>query len=233
MEAEVKRIEKLALVGELAAGIAHEIRNPLASMSGSLQMLEGEDQSESDRRRLLTIIGRELDRLNDMVDDFLRYARPHPGRPAPVDLSRLIENNLRMFQNQADLDGRIHIELDLQPGLIVYFDPHQLEQIMWNLLKNAVEAMPGGGTLYLTAGLDEEIPDMAVLAVGDTGQGIEPGNLSRIFDPFFTTKGRGSGLGLSIVHRMLEGGGGRIEADSRSGRGTWFTILLPLASRTA
>ncbi|MBU2551074.1 MAG: PAS domain S-box protein [Proteobacteria bacterium] len=233
MEAEVKRVEKLALVGEMAASIAHEIRNPLASMSGSFQMLKAEYETESDRKRLLAIIGRELARLNNLVNDFLMFARPHPGVPAPVDLARLIEDNLRMFTNQAGQKGEIRIELDLQPGLMVYFDPHHLEQIMWNLLKNAAEAMPGGGVLYLTTGQDEEFPDSAVLAVGDTGPGIDPKDLPHIFDPFYTTKERGSGLGLSIVCRILEGGGGRIEADSRPGQGAWFTIFLPVYTESA
>jgi len=229
MEEEVKRVEKLAVVGELAAGIAHEIRNPLASLSGSFQMLEADLRDDPFQNRLITIIRREVDHLSHIVNDFLLFARPRSSVSSWIDLSGTIEENLRMFEHQFDFDGRILVTRDLQPGVKVLFDPHQLEQIMWNLLRNAAEAMPGGGSITVKAGLETSDQTWAVVTVADTGQGVAPEDLPKIFDPFFTTKARGSGLGLSIVSRILEDGGGRIRVTSRPGRGTVFTIHLPVA----
>ncbi|MFH1091934.1 MAG: histidine kinase dimerization/phospho-acceptor domain-containing protein, partial [Pseudomonadota bacterium] len=135
MEEEVKRVEKLAVVGEIAAGIAHEIRNPLASISGSFQMLESELQVSEDQERLVNIIRREMDRLNRIVNEFLIFARPRSGMPAPFDLSRVVEDNLKMFQNQVGLNDKIEVNKQVSPGIWVRFDQHQLEQVMWNLLR--------------------------------------------------------------------------------------------------
>jgi len=231
MEEEVKRVEKLAVVGELAAGIAHEIRNPLASLSGSFQMLEADLKDDPVQNRLITIIRREVDHLSHIVNDFLLFARPRSSVFSRIDLCGTIEENLRMFEHQFDFDGRILVTRDLQPGVNVLFDPHQLEQIMWNLLRNAAEAMPDGGTITVKAGLENSDQTWAVVTVADTGQGVVPEDLPKIFDPFFTTKARGSGLGLSIVSRILENGGGRISVTSRPGLGTVFSIHLPVAGQ--
>jgi len=229
MEEEVKRVEKLAVVGELAAGIAHEIRNPLASLSGSFQMLEAGLKDDPVQNRLLTIIRREVEHLSHIVNDFLLFARPRSGLAGRIDLSRTLEENLRMFEHQLDFNGGILVTWELQPGVEVLFDPHQLEQIMWNLLRNAAEAMPDGGSITVKAGLDASDRRWAVVTVADTGQGMAPEDLPKIYDPFFTTKARGSGLGLSIVSRILEDGGGRISVASQPGRGAVFTIHLPAA----
>lgn len=229
MEEEVKRIEKLAMVGELAAGIAHEIRNPLASLSGSFQMLEADIQGRPDQERLLDIIRREMDHLSHIVNDFVMFARPRSGGAARIDLSRIVEDNLKMFERQAGLDDRIKIAGDIRPGVRVLVDPHQLEQVMWNLLHNAIEAMPDGGRLTVKVGVSPDDSGSAEITVKDTGQGIDPDDLPRIFDPFFTTKARGSGLGLSIVFRILEENGGKISVFSQPGHGAAFTVHLPLS----
>jgi two-component system, NtrC family, sensor histidine kinase PilS len=229
MEEEVKRIERLAAVGELAAGIAHEIRNPLASISGSFQMLEEDLRDRRDQARLLEIIRRELVRLNHIVDDFLTFARPKSGESGTVDLSRTVEDVLNLFERQEGVIGRVELIRNITPKIHILFDPHQLEQVLWNLLINAYESMPEGGRL--TVHVDTHIPDknrFARMMVQDTGIGIKPENLPRVFDPFFTTKDGGSGLGLSIVYRIIESRGGRIEIDSRFGSGTMFNVMLPL-----
>ena len=228
MEAEVERVERLAAIGELAAGIAHEIRNPLASMSGSLQMLEADLSEGGDRARLMAIIKREMERLNRIVNDFLLFARPRFGKPDPVNLSRTVEDNLKMFQNQLHPEDGINVVTQVTPEVWIYFDQTHLEQIMWNLLRNAKDAMSEGGRMTVTVGRPEKYVDMAQVAVSDTGAGISQADLNKIYDPFFTTKEGGNGLGLSIIHRILEDGKGRIEVSSLEGEGTTFTVYLPV-----
>jgi two-component system sensor histidine kinase PilS (NtrC family) len=224
MEEEVKRVEKMALLGRLAAGVAHEIRNPLASMSGSFQMLSADLKDDPDKKSLLEIIGREMGRLNNIVNDFLMFARPRPGRPARFDVSGAVQNNLRLFAHQIETDENIQVDQSIEPGLFAWFDEHQFEQIMWNLLRNAVEAMPDGGALSVEARANSH---GVKVTVQDEGPGIDQADLSRIFDPFYTTKETGAGLGLSIVQSMAETGGGRITAKNRPGRGAAFTLWLP------
>ncbi len=229
MEEEVKRVEKLAVVGELAAGIAHEIRNPLASLSGSCQMLEDELGEGEVPRRLMKIIRREIDHLSHIVNDFLMFARPRSAVQERVDLSRAVEETLRSFESQADLNSGLRLVRDIRPGVAVFFAPHQFEQVLWNLLRNGAEAMPEGGVLTVRVGKDSAVTGMGVVTIQDTGQGISPEDKDRIFDPFFTTKERGSGLGLSIVYRILEAGGGRVSVASQPGQGSLFQVFLPLA----
>lgn len=230
MEEEVKRVERLATIGQLAAGIAHEIRNPLASMSGSIQMLEEELTGSEYHKRLLSIVRREMERLNHIVTDFLMFARPSPNRRLSMDLSRAVDDNLKMFELQAGLDARIRIEKKIMPDVWVMFDQNQLEQVMWNLLNNAAEAIEGGGRITVDVSMNEDPVPMATVAVTDSGSGIAPEDLQRLYDPFFTTKTGGSGLGLSIVYRIIQSGGGRIDVSSAPGLGTTFTIFIPLAS---
>ncbi len=228
MEEEVKKVEKLAAVGEVAASIAHELRTPLASMSGSIQLLDSELKGNSDQDPLMKIIRREMERLENVVQDFLLFARPKTGNPARLDLYETIGQIVRDF-NQKDLSQvAVTVNTDIHDGLSILFDPYQFEQILWNLLTNACEAMVHGGDILISAEKDEKEPSMARLGVSDNGLGITTEDLPQIFDPFFTTKERGNGLGLSIVSRMLENGGGRIEAVSQPGSGTTFTIYLPL-----
>jgi two-component system sensor histidine kinase PilS (NtrC family) len=229
MEEEVKRVERLAAIGEMAAGIAHEIRNPLASMSGSFQMLEADLNKEGDQGRLTAIMRREMDRLNHIVNDFLSFARPRTASPVAIDLSHVVDELLRMFVQQLGPDGNVQLIKKIKPEVLVLFDRHQIEQIMWNLLRNALEAMPAGGTLTVVVDQTGELPPMGYMRVSDTGPGISSDNMDRLFDPFFTTKAQGSGLGLSIVYRLLERGGGRIDVTSRPAEGAMFTIYLPLA----
>jgi len=228
MEEEVKRVEKLAAVGELAAGIAHEIRNPLASMSGSIQMLEAELKGKPGQEPLMKIIRREMDRLEHIVHDFLLFARPRTARPCRLDLTQAVEDLVRDFNRQAPMD-KVRLEVDQARSVFVHFDPYQLEQILWNLLKNAQEAVEDGGEVTVRVDCEASVPPRARIRVQDTGPGISAQHTPYIFDPFFTTKEDGTGLGLSIISRIVEQSGGHIKVMSRPGAGTTFTVLLPLS----
>ncbi|HWP34789.1 MAG TPA: ATP-binding protein, partial [Thermodesulfobacteriota bacterium] len=225
LEEQVRQADRLAAVGRLAAGMAHEIRNPLASMSGSVQLLRQELVTASEEhRRLMDIIVRETDRLNALITDFLLFARPGEARRELVDLAALADETLLLFRNQGH--GEVRVEADLERPLAVLGSPRELRQVIWNLLVNAAQAMPGGGDIVLRgragAGWVE-------LTVRDSGEGIRAEHLPRIFDPFFTTKPDGTGLGLAIVYRVVESHGGSIAVASRPGAGATFTVRLPTA----
>jgi len=239
MEEEIKRKEKLATIGEMAAGMAHEIRNPLASLSGSMQVLSQEPLLNDEQKTLMQIALRETERLDSIITVFLRYAKPSPPKRKTCDLQNLLLETLDFFKQAPEYQENIEVLFEHEnSALTASIDPDQMRQVFWNLSINAVQAMPHGGVLRVTAqkknGIDGKMdgpeetasPFLQVL-FQDSGSGIEPVNLEKIFYPFFTTKDRGSGLGLAIVHRIIEDHGGKIEVDSRLGKGTTFKILLP------
>lgn len=227
MEAEIKKTENLAAVGELAAGLAHEIRNPLASMIGSWQMISEGNLPGRDQEKMMGIIGREMERLANIVSEFLAFARPPTASPKSVAVAELLENLLQVFEHRQNQEGRVTIEKDLDSEARIYFDPGQFSQVIWNLLQNAVEASAGDIHIKINAGLDYLYPGWVRLTVSDDGAGIAPENLKNIFDPFFTTKPKGTGLGLALVGRIIHQGGGRISVDSRPDQGACFKIYLP------
>ncbi|MBF0552282.1 MAG: PAS domain-containing sensor histidine kinase, partial [Deltaproteobacteria bacterium] len=235
MEEHVKRIDRLAVAGELAAGVAHEIRNPLASISGSVQVLKNETDLTPVNKRLMDIVVREVDRLNHLVEEFLLLSKPDLPKGVPIDLSQVVAETLDVYNNSTSLDRMITLKSDLTPRLVVDIDPEQLRQVLWNLLANATDAMPDGGTITIRTREDEkktiylghEVPT-AVLEVKDTGEGIAPDDLDSLFIPFFTTKERGTGLGLAISLRIVENYSGRIVVDSKPGQGTIFAVYLPM-----
>lgn len=223
MESHVKRVEKLAAVGEMAAGIAHEIKNPLASMTGSIQLLKGQVGMTSVTEKLMQIVLREADRLNALANDFLLFARPSSGKVEPVDLSSAIEETLELFEQDAICRNRIKVARRLAPNIWTRMDPKHIRQILWNLLLNAAEAVDGTGSVEVTS---EVVEDMAQISIKDDGCGMSEETQKNIFDPFFTTRAQGTGLGLSIVHRLLESYGGRINVESREDQGTTFVLCL-------
>jgi two-component system sensor histidine kinase PilS (NtrC family) len=245
MEADLRRSERLAAAGKLAANIAHEVRNPLAAISGSIQMLVGARprRSSPEQARLMDIVLRETDRLNVLITDFLHYAYPRPPRPEALCLEGIVEDVLRMLENAPRPE--VKIETDVDPALRVLADPSQLRQLLWNLCMNAVQAMPHGGSLRVDAHGSTEGPQEGAaggrnesqkegcawveICVADTGVGIPPEVCDRIFDPFFTTKDGGTGLGLATVHRIVEGNRGSLRVESAVGVGSTFRILLPEA----
>ncbi len=248
MEAELRRSERLAAVGELSASIAHEIRNPLAAISGSVQILRarlGSGGGEAESRRLMDIVLREIDRLNHLITDFLHFARPSPPVREQVRVAEAVADVVEMFRS--DGASRVEVRVEVEPELEACADRDQLRQALWNLVLNAAQAMPEGGPLEIRAralgpsqgpaseGRNEAEGGRKVrgveICVGDRGPGIPADVRERIFDPFFTTRPEGSGLGLATVHRIVEGHGGSIRLEAREGGGTRVCLRLPGAGR--
>lgn len=254
MEQDLRQSERLAAVGEMAARMAHEIRNPLASISGSVQVLQceadGDESADPERAKLMGIVVREVDRLNLLISDFLRYSRPAPIKPEPVDLGLLVQEIVEMQSLQSET--AIEMCLEIAPNVEVMADASQIKAVVWNLLNNASEAMEGKGQLFARvsripgdlaqehalAGRNREeafvseVPQrdgFALLEIEDTGPGISSEVQELIFEPFFTTKRDGTGLGLATAQRIVEQHGGAIKAMSRSGQGTCFRVTLPCA----
>jgi len=228
MEEQMKRAERLAVIGRLAAGVAHEIRNPLASISGSIELLRTSPDALDDNRALMEIITREIDRLNLMVDDLLDYANPQPARIVEFDLAAMVTETMRVFRQDRGLEN---VTLEPAPdslaeGLSVRGDPGKLRQVVWNLLRNAAEAVSGtDGSIEVSV---SSVGQTAEIEVKDDGGGVPPENLERMFDPFFTTKSRGSGLGLATCQNIVQEHGGSIRAESEVGAGCRVTVRLPL-----
>jgi two-component system sensor histidine kinase PilS (NtrC family) len=224
MEEAMRRADRLAVVGSLAAGLAHEIRNPLAAMCGSIELLCASPALGDHERRLMQVVRGEGERLDALVTDFLAFAKPASPRLARVHAAPLIEETVDVFGREASLKG-VPVIVDVDPSVWLFLDLNQIRSVLWNLLGNALDAIDAGGRISVT--LRRQNTD-AVLEVADSGQGIAAEDLPRIFDPFFTTKSAGTGLGLAIVHRVVEGHAGRISVRSHPGRGTTFVITLPL-----
>ncbi len=218
----VKRVEKMAAVGEMAAGLAHELKNPLAAMTGCIQLLREDPAIGAGQEKLMRIILKETDRLSSLVGDFLMFARPPRGRDEPLCLSDLLSDTLALFEKDPVCGDRLTVVKNFVPAIWIRMDRGHLRQVVWNLLLNAADAVQPGGTIAVEmrpAGRRH-----VVLCIRDDGCGIARENLASIFDPFFTTKSRGTGLGLSVVHRILEAHGIRIDVDSREGQGTRFSM---------
>lgn len=232
MEENLKRADRLAAIGKLAAGMAHEIRNPLASISGSIEILKEEGRASSRHQQLMNIVLREINRLNSLIEDFLLFARPSLPVKEPIQLNAMVEEVLRIFRHSPDFDALIQLHTTFQDELFIQGDAQQIKQVFWNLLANAAQAMPQGGDLRVHVRRHgPSLPDEVLqgeISISDTGTGISDNEVEKIFDPFFTTKERGTGLGLSIVHRIVESHGGKISVSSQPGKGTTFTILFPL-----
>jgi two-component system sensor histidine kinase PilS (NtrC family) len=230
MEERLRVADRLAAVGRLAAGMAHEIRNPLAAISGSIEVLERELDLDPVNRHLMQIVLRETDRLNNLITDFLLYARPIPRSRETIHLSQLIRDLLQVFAKRPDIPPGIQMETDLQEGLVLDSDPKLIRQILWNLINNAAEAMPQGGRLKLSCTQPDGpgAPDgFLEIRVQDTGCGIPAEHVDQIFEPFFTTREMGTGLGLSTVWRIVESMEGQVSVNSRVGEGSTFTVRLP------
>lgn len=225
--AALLRAERLAAVGQLAAQIAHEVRNPLSSIGLNAELLAEELPAESaqgiEARRLCAAIGREVDRLSEITEGYLRLARP--PRPSLVreELPRIIEELVSFVRPELATAG-IRVELALQPGLTAAVDEAQLRQALLNLVRNARDAMAQGGTLRIGAARVEERVE---ITVADSGVGIPPAALARIFEPFYTTKERGTGLGLPVTQQIVQEHGGRLRCEARLGGGAIFTVELP------
>ena len=223
MESHIKRVERLAAVGEMAAGIAHEIKNPLASMTGSIQLLNRKVDMAPVTDKLMQIVLREADRLNALVNDFLLFARPTSGKAEPIELGPTIGETLELYEKDPMCLSRIRVTKDLPADVWTQMDPKHLRQILWNLLLNAAQAINGNGTVHVSC---ESSDGIVRVEITDDGCGMSEETQKQVFNPFFTTRAQGTGLGLSIVHRLLESYGGRIDVRSTEGQGTLFLLYL-------
>jgi two-component system sensor histidine kinase PilS (NtrC family) len=234
---EARVQQRLAAVGEMAAGIAHEIRNPLASMSGSIQILRQELPLTADQSQLMDIVLRESERLNETIRSFLAYARPQRLATTRMDVRQVITDTARLLQNNAELIDAHEIAVDVPDSEVWYeADEGQIRQIVWNLATNAVRAMPKGGRLRLAAARHDDNATgrgELVISVQDSGVGIPPEEVDGIFQPFRGGFSRGTGLGLSIVHRIVSDSGGEVRVTSERGKGTTVTVVLPLTATAA
>ena len=227
MEEELRRSERLAAVGQLAAGLAHEVRNPLGSLSGAIELLARElPELGKDSRRLIRIVQRENARLNRLVSDFLSYARPGRLGRERCSLNELFSELQELLRAGGHWAAKV--DLDLAPALDVCGDPDALRQVFWNLVLNAVDAGSEDDVVRIRArpGTDAEAGSVRVEVI-DRGAGIAPELVDRIFEPFFTTRAKGTGLGLATVHRLVEGHGGSLQVTSEVGAGTTVSVVLP------
>ncbi len=230
MEETSRRQDKLAAVGRVAAGIAHEIRNPLAAMRGSIQVLRSELNGDSGQAELMEIVLRESDRLNRIITDFLTYARPRPVALAEIDIREPLRETFTLLRHSPEIRGDQIIEDDLpDEPIMALADAAGIKQVFWNLARNALGAMPDGGRLH--AELHRTAPGRFRFTVTDTGCGMSPEQVERLFEPFSSSTTGSTGLGLSIVYQIIRDHGGTINVRSREGHGTTITVELPAATR--
>jgi two-component system, NtrC family, sensor histidine kinase PilS len=227
LEETNRRQDRLAAIGRMAASIAHEIRNPLAAMRGSIQMLRSEMKNDGSQTELMEIILRESDRLNTIITDFLSYARPRSLIQSKVDVGDLLHQTFALMRHSPEINENQSIEEQLpEKPLVLDADSGQLKQVFWNLARNALQAMPQGGTLRATVEMNSN--DRVRISFADTGRGMSPEQVEHLFEPFSSTTG-GTGLGLSIVYQIVRDHGGTINVRSMEGQGTTITVELPTA----
>jgi two-component system, NtrC family, sensor histidine kinase HydH len=227
VQGELVRKTRLAAIGEIAAGVAHEARNPLGALTNCVSMLRKSAQGAPEDMELVDIMQGEVGRLNGLVSDFLTFGRPRPPEPRDVDVALLVDSVLTALQRDERCGEGIAIDRRFRAGTI-HVDPDQLRQVLWNLLLNAVQAMGRAGTLTVSA---ERTASAVRIAVADTGPGIPVEVRDRVFDPFYSARAGGTGLGLAIVKRIVEEHGGRVGVESAAGRGARFIVTLPDAAR--
>ncbi len=231
LERDARLRQRLAAVGEMAAGIAHEIRNPLASMSGSIQILRQELPLSEEQAQLMDIVLRESERLNDTIRSFLAYARPQRFATAQLDVRRVLNDAASLLRNSTEVHEGHVIEVHVPPTEVVFeADENQIRQIVWNLATNGLRAMKNGGRLTLGATVEDGLgakTDFVTLEVSDEGVGIPAEELDAIFQPFRGSFAKGTGLGLAIVHRIVSDYNGEIQVSSTPGRGTTVSVRMP------
>ncbi len=244
MEDQMKRYDRMAAIGALAAGMAHEIRNPLASLSGSIQMLKSELSLDQQQEHLMEITLRESERLNALITDFLLFAHPPQTHRSAWEVGKILDETVELFIRSPAFHEEIQVTRTHRNGEIhALVDPDQMRQVFWNLLINAAQAIPDSGDIRISIERANEafggrIPfrssarekDWVKIVIADSGNGIAPQEKEKIFEPFYTTKEGGTGLGLSIVHKIVENHNGVIRVESDVGRGAAFTVFLPAGS---
>jgi two-component system sensor histidine kinase HydH len=226
LQEEIHRKEKLAAIGSLAAGVAHEIRNPLSSIKGLASYFGNKFDEGSEDKQAAEVMSQEVDRLNRVISELLDFARPTELRLKPCDINEVIDHSVRLVQQDSKAKNvEIHWSGSekLPPVLL---DADRFSQSLLNLYLNAIQAMDEGGVLSVrsTLGTNNHVQ----VEVADTGKGITPSDLDKIFDPYFTTKSAGTGLGLAIVHKIVEAHHGQIKVKSTPGQGAAFIITIPI-----
>ncbi len=225
-EAQLIRSEKLAALGQLAAGIAHEIRNPLTSINILIHSLRQNISSGESRSEDFKVIEEEIHRINEIVDQFLRFAKPAPPHLERTEVTSIFEEILQLLRPQME-KLRISVEKDFRSVPLITIDNEQMKQVILNLLMNSIQAMPEGGQFRLEGEVSKD-GQWVELSIRDSGVGIPPEDMDKLFDPFFSTKEGGIGLGLSIAHRIIDQHHGKIEVTSNPNEGTIFTVYLPI-----
>lgn len=226
LEEELRLKDRMAAVGELSAGIAHEIRNPLAAIAGSVQMLRNSDSLTPQEQRLMSIVLRESERLNKTIADFLRFVRPQEKRTAEFDIAASLAETLDLLANSSELRKDHHIRREIDPpAFTILGDSDQIRQVFWNIALNAMRAMASGGTLTVRA---EPADGTYRIVFSDSGRGMSDSDQRRLFQPFRTNFAGGTGLGMAICYRIVEEHGGRIDVQSRVGEGTAISVVLPI-----
>jgi two-component system sensor histidine kinase PilS (NtrC family) len=229
LERNAQLQQRLAAVGEMAAGIAHEIRNPLASMSGSIQVLRHELTLNDEQAQLMDIVLRESERLNETIKSFLAYARPQRFALTRLDVRSVVQDAALLLRNSSEVQAHHTIGVEVPPDPVwCEADENQIRQVIWNLATNGLKAMAQGGRLLLTASTAEDGSGATLLTVEDQGRGIPPEALDAIFQPFHSSFDKGTGLGLAIVHRIVTDHNGTVNVSSRVGAGTVVTVRLPM-----
>ncbi len=223
---QVERSQKLSLVGQIAAGMAHEIKNPLASIKGAVEILGDESTSAADKEEFREIIFKEIRRVDGSLTDFLEFAGPSESKFQPVELSQVIRDSVRQLEVQARSQG-VTISSELEDGWHVNADSEKIHQVMLNLLLNAVEASPEGSIVAVKLENDQT-SSQAKLVISDCGAGIDAGDSERLFEPFFSTKATGTGLGLAIAKTIIEKHGGSLSLQNGTQGGAIATVMLPL-----
>ncbi len=222
IKTRIKRVEKLVYMGEMAAGMAHEIKNPLASLAGSIQILKKGIKYDPELDKLMQIVLRETDRLSTLVDNFLFFAKPPIGKIEKIKLDSTLLETIKLFEKDSACQGRISITNELASNIWLEMDTMHLRQVLWNLLLNAAEAIEGAGLIEIKTYPSKN--NYACIEITDDGCGMSDEVLKSIFNPFFTTKTSGTGLGLPIVHSILESYNSWLDVESQVDKGTTFTL---------
>lgn len=225
MQEELRKLDRLSALGQLAAEVAHEVKNPLGIIKNSAQILEGNPLSEARKKEIISFIIEEAERINRVIDNFLQFARPPKMKKEKTNIIEVLDKTIRLISDTLTKDN-IELVKDYTDSIpLIRVDPSQLQQLFLNLTLNAIEAMPKGGKLKISTQLENR--EIGII-FSDTGCGVPSELQKKIFEPFYTTREHGTGLGLAIVHKIVESYGGRITLESKVGKGSAFKILLPV-----
>ncbi len=229
MEKEIERSKRFALIGEMAAGLAHELRNPLVSLCGSIQMLQKDLELDETNERLMQIVLRGRDQLENLVKNFLLLARPNPDDREEINIKDIIDDVLESLRHSPDWHENFKVVMELCDQTSIYGNVTEIRQALWNLVLNAVQSMSDSGRLKIETKpiILHNGNGYLDIRISDTGCGIEEDDYNKVFEPFYTTKERGTGLGLAIVNRIVESHGGKIKVESELKKGTSCILLLP------